>query len=101
MLTAKVQLARLRNCTTLATQPRGTQGKHTSTVNLDEMRRTAMGPVLTSKDDLLKEVAALVAGDVKSDIYSERRAREFACCDGLASQRIYDILSAELRQQSR
>jgi hypothetical protein len=78
-----------------------TQGKHTSTVNLDEMRRTAMGPVLTSKDDLLKEVAALVAGDVKSDIYSERRAREFACCDGLASQRIYDILSAELRQQSR
>ncbi len=76
------------------------QGRHTSTVNLDEMRRTAMGPVLTSKDDLLREVAALAARHVNSDVYSERRAKEFACCDGRASQRIYDILCAELRQQS-
>lgn len=76
-----------------------TQGRHTSTVNLDEMRRTAMGPVLTSKDDLLREVAALAAGHVKSDIYSDRRAKEFKFCDGRASQRIYDILCAELRQK--
>lgn len=73
-------------------------GKHTSTVDLDAMRRTAMGPVLTNKDDLLREVAALASTDVHSDIFSERRAKEFGCCDGQASARIYEILCGFLKK---
>lgn len=68
-------------------------GKHTSKVDIEELRNSAMGPVVTNRDDLLREVATLTGPQLPSDIFSERRAREFSCCDGLASQRIYDILS--------
>lgn len=70
-----------------------TSGRHTSKVDIDKLRESAMGPVVTNRDDLLREVAILTGPQLLSDIYSERRAREFSCCDGQASQRIYDILS--------
>lgn len=80
-------------------------GKHTSTVDVEQWRLSAMGPVLTTKEDLLREMSDQLLAKIKwpgqSDIYAARRAREFACCDGLASQRIYDLLRGFAQSEFR